>query len=185
MAENSSGVRDIVTNLKTFSEALARNSDRIDGILDGRGENDRRRPRAAAEDDLRSRCADRVSPGQGHFARAARSCRADRHASARHPAHPRRAARRSTPSFADAQWGDSIPKLVQARLVQAFENFSLQRAVTRTSPDVSADQQLLVDIRSFQVIAARGPVAEVTLTAKSLRRMAGFLPRRYLRSEHR
>ena len=72
------------------------------------------------------------------------------------------------PNFVNAQWGDNIPKLVQARLVQTFENLSLQRAVTRDSPDVTPDQQLLVDIRSFQVMAEneKEPVAEVTLTAK-------------------
>ena len=57
------------------------------------------------------------------------------------------------PNFVNAQWSDNIPKLVQARLVQTFENLSLQRAVTRASPDVTPDQQLLVDIRSFQVMA--------------------------------
>jgi phospholipid/cholesterol/gamma-HCH transport system substrate-binding protein len=55
---------------------------------------------------------------------------------------------------------------VQARLVQAFENFDLQRAVTRNSPDVSPEQQLMIDIRSFQVAVGKAPVAEVTLTTK-------------------
>lgn len=164
IGENSSGLGDIVTNLKTFSDALARNSDRIDGILTGVEKMTGGGPAAAPKTiyDLTAPSAfppaKELSPVQLAVDEPTVTLQLDTQRILVVPAGDR-------PGFADAQWGDSIPKLVQARMVQAFENFSLQRAVTRTAPNISADQQLLIDIRSFQVMAA-GPAAEVVLTAK-------------------
>jgi phospholipid/cholesterol/gamma-HCH transport system substrate-binding protein len=165
MAENSSGVRDIVANLKTFSEALARNSDRIDGILTGVEKMTGAGPAAPPKTiyDLTAPTTfapvKDVSPAQLAVGEPTVTLQLDSQRILVVPATDR-------PGFSDAQWSDSIPKLVQARLVQGFENFNLARAVTRTSPDVSADQQLLLDIRSFQVGSAKGLIAEVVLTAK-------------------
>lgn len=167
MAENSSGVHDIVTNLKTFSEALARNSDRIDGILAGVEKMTGGSPAAAPKTsyDLVAPTVfpsgEELAPGQLAVAEPTVTLQLDTQRILVVPPDDRA-------GFADAQWSDSIPKLVQARLVQAFENFNLERAVTRTTMDVSADQQLLLDIRSFQVLASAGnePLADVTLTAK-------------------
>jgi phospholipid/cholesterol/gamma-HCH transport system substrate-binding protein len=166
VAENSSGVRDIVGNLKTFSDALARNSNRIDGILTGvekmTGAGPAAPPKAIY--DLVAPTEFASAPAQPSSAQLAvveptGTLQLDTQRILVTPAADR-------PGFAEAQWSDSIPKLIQARLVQTFENFDLQRAVTRNSPDVSAEQQLLVDIRSFQAVATQEPVAEVTLTAK-------------------
>jgi phospholipid/cholesterol/gamma-HCH transport system substrate-binding protein len=166
VAQNSSGVRDIVSNLKTFSDALARNADRIDGILTGVEKLTGAGPVAPQKTiyDLTAPAAfasapTRLSAAQLAVLEPTVTLQLDTQRIVVIPAGDR-------PGFADAQWGDSIPKLVQARLVQAFENFDLQRAVTRNSPDVSPEQQLLIDIRSFQVAAAKESVAEVTLTAK-------------------
>jgi phospholipid/cholesterol/gamma-HCH transport system substrate-binding protein len=165
VAENSSDVHDIVANLKTFSEALARNSDRIDGILTGVEKMTGAGPAAPPKTiyDLAAPTAfapvKDVSLAQLAVGEPTVTLQLDSQRILVVPAADR-------PGFSDAQWSDSIPKLVQARLVQAFENFNLERAVTRTSPDVSADQQLLLDIRSFQVVIAKGPMAEVVLTAK-------------------
>lgn len=165
VAENSSGVRDIVANLKTFSEALARNSDRIDGILTGVEKMTGAGPATPPKTnyDLAAPTAfpsvKDVSTAQLAVGEPTVMLQLDTQRIVVLPASDR-------PGFGDAQWSDSIPKLVQARLVQGFENFNLERAVTRTSPDVSADQHLLLDIRSFQVTTAKGPMAEVALTAK-------------------
>lgn len=167
MADNSSGVSEIVANLKTFSEALARNSDRIDGILTGVEKMTGAGPAAPPKTiyDLAAPTAfpdvKHVSPAQLAVGEPTATLQLDTQRILVVPPGDH-------PGFSDAQWSDSIPKLVQARLIQAFENFSLERAVTRNSPDVSADQQLILDIRSFQVAIAKVPVAEVVLTAKIL-----------------
>lgn len=65
---------------------------------------------------------------------------------------------------ADAQWADRLPKLVQARLVQSFENAGRLKGIGRPGDRLSADQQLLVDLRGFGFNPAVG--AEVELSAK-------------------
>jgi phospholipid/cholesterol/gamma-HCH transport system substrate-binding protein len=170
VADNSTGVREIVGNLKTFSDALARNSDRIDGILTGVEKMTGGGPSPPPKTiyDLAAPVAfppvGRASTAQLAIAEPTVTLQLDTQRILVEPAGER------PPGFADAQWSDSIPKLVQARLVQAFENFSLQRGVTRTAPEISAEQQLLLDIRSFQVVKSSGTAAEVTVTAKVLSR---------------
>jgi phospholipid/cholesterol/gamma-HCH transport system substrate-binding protein len=70
-------------------------------------------------------------------------------------------------SFSNAQWSDTVPKLVQAKVVQALDNSGYLGAVSRPMDGLSADYQLLLDIRAFQ-IAGRGTEAEVELAAKVL-----------------
>jgi phospholipid/cholesterol/gamma-HCH transport system substrate-binding protein len=166
VAENSSGVRDLVSNLKTFSEALARNSERIDGILSGveKMTGGGAQPAAKTVYDLVAPTkfppVKELSLAQLAVVEPTVTLQLDTQRILIVPP-------RTWPGFADAQWSDSIPKLVQARLVQSFENLSLQRAVTRLSPEVTPEQRLLVDIRSFQIIAEEEPpAAEVALTAK-------------------
>jgi cholesterol transport system auxiliary component len=49
-----------------------------------------------------------------------------------------------------AQWSDRLPRLLQARLIQSFENAG-RAAVGRPTDRLSGTAQLLVDIRSFEV----------------------------------
>ncbi|PTM38800.1 ABC-type transport auxiliary lipoprotein family protein [Bosea sp. 124] len=64
-----------------------------------------------------------------------------------------------------AQWADRVPKLVQVRLIQTFENGSRLGAVARPGDRVTPEVQLLTDIRSFNIDAASG-MAVVEITAK-------------------
>ena len=65
----------------------------------------------------------------------------------------------------DAQWADQVPRLVQARLIQTFENASRIGAVARPGDRITPDLQLLTDIRAFNIDAASG-AAVVEITAK-------------------
>jgi cholesterol transport system auxiliary component len=49
-----------------------------------------------------------------------------------------------------AQWADRLPRLVQARLIQTFENRG-RAAVGRPTDRIVGDVQLIVDIRNFEV----------------------------------
>lgn len=66
-----------------------------------------------------------------------------------------------------AQWADRLPRLIQARLLQTFENATRIRAVARPGEGVTAEYQLNTDIRAFQLDAARGE-AFVEISAKVL-----------------
>lgn len=63
------------------------------------------------------------------------------------------------------QWADELPALVQARLINTFENASLLRAVARPSSGAAADVQLVTELRRFEV-ATPSNEAVVEITAK-------------------
>jgi cholesterol transport system auxiliary component len=68
--------------------------------------------------------------------------------------------------LSNVQWSDRLPKLLQARILQAFENASRLKAVGRPSDRLAADYQLVVDVRAFNVAAGATPAAEVELSVK-------------------
>ena len=63
------------------------------------------------------------------------------------------------PSFDEAQWGDSLPLLVQAKLIESFENAGYSRVASDLS-GVSAEHQLLIELRAFRVVAGDTPMAD-------------------------
>ncbi|MDJ1158496.1 ABC-type transport auxiliary lipoprotein family protein [Chelatococcus sp. SYSU_G07232] len=64
-----------------------------------------------------------------------------------------------------AQWADRLPKLVQTRLIQAFENGSRLGRVGRPGDGVIADYTLGTEIRRFEVESGTGE-AVVEITAR-------------------
>ena len=65
-----------------------------------------------------------------------------------------------------AQWSDRLPRLVQSRIVEAFESGSRLRAVGTPGDKLAADYQLVTDVRAFNVSINSEPVAEVEISAK-------------------
>jgi len=64
-----------------------------------------------------------------------------------------------------AQWSDELPDLLQSRIIQAFENARLLKAVGRPSDRLVSDYNLNTEIRRFEIDAARGQ-AVVELAVK-------------------
>ena len=63
-----------------------------------------------------------------------------------------------------AQWADRLPKLVQTRLIQTFENARLLTHVGRPGERLSADLTLDSEIRSFEIDVERGEaVVEISV----------------------
>jgi cholesterol transport system auxiliary component len=71
----------------------------------------------------------------------------------------------ATAQLGNAQWEDRLPKLLQARIVQSFENGNRLRAVGKPGDKLVADYQLVTDVRAFQIAADTG-TAEVEIVAK-------------------
>ena len=69
-------------------------------------------------------------------------------------------------SLANAQWADNLPKLVQARIVQSFENARQLKSVSRPLEQLNAQYRLEITIRSFQIALEPSPHALVDLTAR-------------------
>jgi len=69
-------------------------------------------------------------------------------------------------SIDNVQWADNLPKLVQARIVQSFENAHQLSAVSRPLEQLTAEYRLELSIRSFQMTAGASPNAVVDLTVR-------------------
>jgi cholesterol transport system auxiliary component len=67
-----------------------------------------------------------------------------------------------------AQWSDRLPKMVQTRLVQAFENSNRFGGVGRPGEGLAIDFQVITDIRAFEIDQSGNNVAMVEISAKLL-----------------
>jgi cholesterol transport system auxiliary component len=70
--------------------------------------------------------------------------------------------------LADSRWGDTLPKLVQSKLVEAFENTGRLGGVGKPGQGLAIDYQIVTDIRSFEVSTVGARVATVEISAKLL-----------------
>jgi phospholipid/cholesterol/gamma-HCH transport system substrate-binding protein len=164
LADNSGPLTDMIANFKTFSDGLARNTGRLDGILAGLEKmTGGGQPAQKATYDLRAP-QDLGPPGKtlsGSLAipepTAVAMLQTQRMLFS--PV-------RDDPGFAAFLWADSIPKLVQARLIDSFENYDIARAPLRTTDLGQADYQLLVDIRRFRIATEGEPRVEIGLSAR-------------------
>jgi len=73
---------------------------------------------------------------------------------------------RNAPGFSDVQWADSIPKLLQSKLIQSFENYDIAHAPLRSMDGLEADYQLLIDVRTFQIKGDPDASAEIGFSAR-------------------
>ena len=67
-----------------------------------------------------------------------------------------------------SQWSDTLPRMVQSKLVQAFENSGKLGGVGKPGQGLAIDYQVVTDIRSFEIDAASGNKAVVEISAKIL-----------------
>lgn len=69
--------------------------------------------------------------------------------------------------YPNAQYPDTLPNLLQARIIQTFERSKQAHAVGRPGEGLSIDYQLLTDIRSFNVVVGpAGLTAQVEISAR-------------------
>jgi cholesterol transport system auxiliary component len=71
-----------------------------------------------------------------------------------------------------AQWSDRLPRLLQAKIIQTFENASRIRAVGRPGDGSTGDYQLTTELRSFQLDTAAGQTV-VEISAKLINLTGG------------
>jgi cholesterol transport system auxiliary component len=62
------------------------------------------------------------------------------------------------------QWADNLPRLIQTRLINTFENASQIRGVSRPSSGAVADVQLVSELRRFEIATPDNQaVAEISV----------------------
>jgi phospholipid/cholesterol/gamma-HCH transport system substrate-binding protein len=170
LADNSDALHSAIGNLSAFAEALGRNSGRIDGILAGleRMTGGGPKPNPTIYDLTTPTTfprANKASKSQLVIPEPTTLLTVD---TQKIPMH---LAGGEEPSLDVAEWSDNIPKLVQAKVLQGFENSNYMQAVARPLDGLNADYQLLIDIRTFQVsslAAPEAPEAKVEFSAKIL-----------------
>lgn len=69
--------------------------------------------------------------------------------------------------LANSQWSDSLPKMVQSKLVEAFEDTGKLGGVGRPGQGLAIDYQVVSDIRTFE-IDTKGNVANIEISVKLL-----------------
>ncbi len=164
LTDNADPLKSTISNLNSFTTALARNSDRVDGILSGleRMTGGAGKKAGGAVVDLTPpktlSLVAKVPAGQIAVPEPSALGALDSDKLSLDPA---------APDALQAAWADALPKLMQARLVQSFENAGLFGSVVRGDGSTS-DYLLQSDLRSFGIANDGGPAAELELGVKLL-----------------
>jgi phospholipid/cholesterol/gamma-HCH transport system substrate-binding protein len=167
LADNSKDLHSAISGFSTFADMLGRNSKRLEGIigglekLTGGGE---KKPVAvfdlAAASDF---------PGLTKTIK--------QHLVVPDPSSIltfdtqrilTRSAAGTYSSIENAQWADNLPKLMQARILQSFENAHQLSMVTRPMDQLEGAYRLELGIRNFQIVPAASPTAQVEFSARIL-----------------
>ena len=164
LSENSEPLKDTIANFKIFSEGLARNTGKIDSILAGLEKTmGGGTPAQKITYDLRAPQdlgpAGKTIKGQLAIPEPTAVAMLETQRFLFSPA-------KDYPGFADVLWADSIPKLLQARLIESFENYDIAHAPLRAADIGQADFQLLIDVRRFRIATDPEPAAEIGLSAR-------------------
>ncbi|KAB0680843.1 ABC-type transport auxiliary lipoprotein family protein [Aureimonas leprariae] len=75
----------------------------------------------------------------------------------------------SVEALQNSQWSDRLPRIVQLRMVQAFENTGRVGAVGVPGQGLAIDYQVIMEIRRFEIAAGQGrQSAQVEIAVKIL-----------------
>jgi len=163
LTENSGALKDTIANFKVFSEGLARNTGKLDGIVAGLERmTGLTAPPAKITYDLRA------LPNHGPAGKTVNVQWAIPEPTAVAMLETQRflfSPTQDYPGFAEAMWADALPKLLQARLIESFENYDIAHAPLRTDLG-QAEFQLLIDLRRFRIAVDMKPIAEIGLSAR-------------------
>lgn len=168
LADNADPLHSVIENFKTFSDALARNSDKVDSVVAGL---ERMTGGAAASGKLPIYTLNAVrdfpplsGPKRGQIAipepAALMSLSSDKIMIAKGGSEGA--------SIENAQWSDNLPVLFQAKMIESFEDSGYFQAVARPIDAFEADDQVLTDLRTFRVVTTPEPAAAVAFSAKIL-----------------
>ena len=165
LADNAEPLKNTIANLQVFSEGLARNTGKLDNIVAGlekmTGGGAPTAPKITY--DLRAAqgfgAPGQTIKGQLVIPEPTAVAMLETQRMLFSPA-------KDYPGFAEFLWADSIPKLLQARLIESFENYDIAHAPLRNVDIGQADFQLLIDVRRFRIAVDVGPAAEIGLSAR-------------------
>ena len=164
LADNAAPLKDAIASISTFAGALAKNSDKIDGIVGGLekfvGGNNKPEPVSY------ELTAPTKFPDLGDLPTSQLTVPPPTTVVALDTQRIMlRTPQGLVAAFDGYRWADSIPLVVQSRVIQGFENAGDDKVGTDSS-GINGDFQLAVNIRKFEMATSGSPVAEVGLMAK-------------------
>jgi phospholipid/cholesterol/gamma-HCH transport system substrate-binding protein len=164
LSENSEPLKKTFANLETFTDGLARNTGKIDSILAGLDKTmGGGTPALKITYDLGAPLnlgpASKTLNEQLSIPEPTAVAMLETQRFLFSPA-------KDYPGFADSIWADAIPKLLQTRLIESFENYDIAHAPLRVADLGQPDFQLLIDVRRFRISTDAGPVAEIGFSAR-------------------
>jgi phospholipid/cholesterol/gamma-HCH transport system substrate-binding protein len=163
--ENRVPVQEAIENIEIFTDALARNSDKVDGILAGI----ERMTGGGKESSLLfslKPASDLPSPPEAPPSWKLTIPEPTTLLAYNTDKIMTRPAPDESQPLEGPRWNDSLPILVQAKLIETFENAGYTDDVTRTLGDFPDSDQLSIDIRRFDVSTGDDPTATILILAK-------------------
>ncbi len=164
LSDNSEPLKETIANFKVFSEGLARNTPKLDSILAGveKMVGGGTQPQKITYD-LRAAqgfaAPEKTIKGQLVIPEPTAVAMLETQRMLFSPV-------KDYPDFAEFLWADSIPKLLQAKLIESFENYDIAHAPLRSTDIGPADFQLLIDVRRFRIAVDLQAAAQIELSAK-------------------
>ncbi len=167
-SENSTDLHDTIVNFKNFSGALAKNSGKIDTILGGLEKTFAAPPKPPMA--IYDLTAPRDFPPLKQMPVQRQLAIADPTTILTFDTQQILIKPQTGPTRAieNAQWSDSLPRLLQEKFIQSFENAHYLAAVTRPLEGLEADDRLVIDLRAFDIALGEKSHAVIEFTAKIL-----------------
>jgi phospholipid/cholesterol/gamma-HCH transport system substrate-binding protein len=164
IADNADSLRSAVSSIDVFSQALARNAGKVDTIIAGL-----ERLTGGGTPPANYALRDLVLPAPSPAKAVPSGQLAVGQVSALVALSTQRVLIAGPngllPVFDEVRWADSLPLMVQARVVQAFEYAGYPRVV-RNDGLAMGDFHLALDLRAFHVVPGPNATAEVGIAAK-------------------
>lgn len=164
IAENEKPLHDAITNLDTFSGALARNSERVDGLIQGLEKWLGTSSEKTVTYDLTVPASLPPLPANEGAALIVPEPMASATLGSEHILF--KTGDTEAESFLNAQWSDTLPAMFQQKVIQAFEDAGYLSSVNRPAENLEGGYQLLIEIRDFQLQQSAEANAEIAFTAK-------------------
>jgi len=165
VGDNAKSLHNAIASIDTFSAALARNSDKVDGILAGL-----ERLTGGGAKPV-TRVYDIVAPDSFPPLKSipkAQLLVPEPRTLANFESDKILVTGGEKQNIQGAQWPDVIPRLIQSRVVQSFENAGYLSVLAGAVEDKHADFVLQLELRKFQIAAGPEPGADIEMTAKIL-----------------
>ena len=167
LADNAAPLKATIANLQIFSAGLAKNTGGLDGIVAGL-EKMTGGGAAAAPKVAYDLMAPQTFPsprkdikGQVAIPLPTAEVMLTTQKMLFSPSH-------DYPDFQTFQWADSIPQMLQAKLIQSFENYDIAHAPLRPIDGLDVEDQLLIDVRAFEIKTDPELTVDIGLSARIL-----------------